>query len=51
MFTNGLRKIAALGIALCIVGTFALTAPITTLAAYYDITPFGVTTPGADREE
>ena len=51
MFINRLRKVAALGVALCIVGTLVLAAPVTALAAHYGFSPFGIDVADINDEE
>ena len=48
MFKNVLRKIVGYGLALCLVGTIALSGPITTLTVYDGVAPFGITDPEGD---
>jgi len=45
------RKLAALGMVLCIVGAAVLAAPVTTQAAYYDFAPLGIDALDKDQEE
>ena len=46
-----LRKIVSIGLALCLMGTLLLSAPVTTQAAYGDITPFGIAPPVHGEED
>jgi len=42
MIRNALRKIASIGLALCIMGTLMLSAPVNVMANDNCIAPFGI---------
>jgi len=52
MFRNKLKKVVGFGLALCIMGTLLISAPVTVMAeATYDIAPFGIIVPDDNDED
>jgi len=51
MFNSTIKKLAGLGLALCMAGTLVLAAPVTVTAADGDITPLTIVDPYYDGED
>ena len=50
MFTNVLKRIVGLGLALCIAGTLVSSVPVSAYAEDIIIAPFGIVDPDEDND-